>query len=97
MLTYTFNEIILKTLCVQKLSSPRFYTLTAPPPPHSTFHSIIKEIFLQPTSTTTFDESLTANVEVSILNNFISYYAGLHRVLLASDDFQLFDLVEKRN
>ena len=75
--------MILKTLCVQKLSSPTIYTLTAlPPNPPSTYYSIIKEKDFQPTSTSKFDESIPSNVEVSNLNNFIAYYVGL-----ASEDF----------
>jgi len=55
--------------------------------PPSTYYSIIKEKDFQPTGTSKFDESLPSNVEVNDVRNFITYYVGLHRVLIASEDF----------
>jgi len=79
-----FNENVVKTLCVQKFSSPTIYTLTVPP---YTFYSIIREKGFQATHTTIFDKPLPSNVEVNNVSNFTAYYVGLHGVLLASEDF----------
>ena len=79
-LTYNFNSGVLKTLCVQKLSSPTIYTLTVPP------SSFIKKV-LKPTGTTIFDKPLPSNVEVNNVSIFMAYFVGRHRVLLASEDY----------
>ena len=42
---------------------------------------------LKPTSTTTFHKPLPSNVEVNNVSNFIAYFVGRHRVLLASEEF----------
>ena len=84
-LTNNFNETVLKTLCVQKFSSPTIYTLTVPP---TTFYSVITKKDFKPTITTIFDESLTSNVEVKNVSNYIAHFEGLYGVFLASEDFQ---------
>ena len=42
---------------------------------------------LKPTSTTIFDKPLPSNVEVNNVSNFMAYFVGRHRVLLASEDY----------
>ena len=53
----------------------------------STYCSVIKEKFLQPTRTTILDKPLPSNVDVNNVSKFIAYYVGDHELFLASEDF----------
>jgi hypothetical protein len=85
---YFLHKLLMKWyswLCAYRNCLPQQLETNCPPP-HSTYYSIIKEKYFQPTNTTIFDESLPSNVEVNNLNNFIDYYVGLHGVLLELED-----------